>query len=85
MTTKLNLSIAIADYDDNRPLIDGVVAIDGVEPDDTIAGGDVLPVNAARGLRRVRALAIMHHHALSSRVVEVEELVHPASLQSHTV
>ncbi len=32
MTTKLNLSIAIGDYDRNRPLIDGVVAIDGVEP-----------------------------------------------------
>ncbi len=32
MTTKLNLSIAIGDYDRNRPLIDGTVAIDGVEP-----------------------------------------------------
>ena len=32
MTTKLRLSIAIGDYDRNRPLIDGTVPIDGVEP-----------------------------------------------------
>ena len=32
MTTKLRLSIAIGDYDRNRPLIDGTVRIDGVEP-----------------------------------------------------
>jgi 4,5-dihydroxyphthalate decarboxylase len=30
--TKLNLSVAIGDYDRNRPLIDGAVRIDGVEP-----------------------------------------------------
>jgi 4,5-dihydroxyphthalate decarboxylase len=30
--SKLRLSIAIGDYDRNRPLIDGTVAIDGVEP-----------------------------------------------------
>jgi 4,5-dihydroxyphthalate decarboxylase len=29
---KLNLSVAIGDYDRNRPLIDGAVRIDGVEP-----------------------------------------------------
>jgi 4,5-dihydroxyphthalate decarboxylase len=29
---KLNLSIAIGDYDRNRPLIDGAVRIDGVDP-----------------------------------------------------
>src|SRR5258706_13958410 len=28
----LNLSIAIGDYDRNRPLIDGAVQIDGVDP-----------------------------------------------------
>ena len=30
--SKLNLSIAIGDYDRNRPLIDGAVKIDGVDP-----------------------------------------------------
>src|ERR1700757_1074277 len=30
--TKLNLSLAIGDYDRNRPLIDGAVQIDGVDP-----------------------------------------------------
>jgi 4,5-dihydroxyphthalate decarboxylase len=30
--SKLKLSIAIGDYDRNRPLIDGAVAIDGVDP-----------------------------------------------------
>jgi 4,5-dihydroxyphthalate decarboxylase len=30
--TKLNLSVAIGDYDRNRPLIDGAVQIDGVDP-----------------------------------------------------
>ena len=30
--SKLNLSVAIGDYDRNRPLIDGTVAIDGVDP-----------------------------------------------------
>jgi 4,5-dihydroxyphthalate decarboxylase len=30
--SKLQLSIAIGDYDRNRPLIDGAVAIDGVDP-----------------------------------------------------
>src|SRR6185312_7259226 len=30
--SKLNLSVAIGDYDRNRPLIDGAVQIDGVEP-----------------------------------------------------
>ena len=29
---KLNLSVAIGDYDRNRPLIDGAVQIDGVDP-----------------------------------------------------
>jgi 4,5-dihydroxyphthalate decarboxylase len=29
---KLNLSVAVGDYDRNRPLISGAVAIDGVEP-----------------------------------------------------
>ena len=29
---KLNLSVAIGDYDRTRPLLDGVVAIDGVDP-----------------------------------------------------
>src|SRR5258706_2631414 len=28
----LNLSVAIGDYDRNRPLIDGAVKIDGVDP-----------------------------------------------------
>jgi 4,5-dihydroxyphthalate decarboxylase len=30
--SKLNLSVAIGDYDRNRPLIDGAVNIDGVDP-----------------------------------------------------
>jgi 4,5-dihydroxyphthalate decarboxylase len=30
--SKLNLSVAIGDYDRNRPLIDGAVHIDGVDP-----------------------------------------------------
>src|ERR1041384_544683 len=30
--TKLNLSIAVGDYDRNRPLIDGAIQIDGVDP-----------------------------------------------------
>src|SRR5882757_3730651 len=30
--SKLNLSFAIGDYDRNRPLIDGAVQIDGVDP-----------------------------------------------------
>lgn len=30
--SKLNLSVAIGDYDRNRPIIDGRVAIDGVDP-----------------------------------------------------
>ncbi len=30
--SKLRLSVAIGDYDRNRPLIDGAVAIDGVDP-----------------------------------------------------
>ena len=29
---KLNLSVAVGDYDRNRPLIDGIVQIDGVDP-----------------------------------------------------
>ena len=29
---KLNLSVAVGDYDRNRPLIDGAVQIDGVDP-----------------------------------------------------
>ena len=29
---KLNLSVAIGDYDRTRPLIDGAVRIDGVDP-----------------------------------------------------
>ena len=32
LSSKLELSIAIGDYDRNRPLIDGVVKIDGVDP-----------------------------------------------------
>ncbi len=30
--SKLTLSVAIGDYDRNRPLIDGAVRIDGVDP-----------------------------------------------------
>ena len=30
--SKLQLSFAIGDYDRNRPLIDGAVQIDGVDP-----------------------------------------------------
>jgi len=30
--SKLSLSVAIGDYDRNRPLIDGAVQIDGVDP-----------------------------------------------------
>ena len=30
--SKLNLSVAIGPYDRNRPLIDGAVQIDGVDP-----------------------------------------------------
>src|ERR1700694_1891422 len=30
--SKLNLSVAIGDYDRNRPLINGAVHIDGVDP-----------------------------------------------------
>src|SRR5436853_7260535 len=30
--SKLNLSVAIGDYDRNRPLLDGAVQIDGVDP-----------------------------------------------------
>jgi 4,5-dihydroxyphthalate decarboxylase len=30
--SKLALSVAIGDYDRNRPLIDGAVRIDGVDP-----------------------------------------------------
>src|SRR5215510_8572208 len=30
--SKLNLSVAIGDYDRNRPLIDGAISIDGVDP-----------------------------------------------------
>src|SRR5215467_5073167 len=30
--SKLNLSIAVGDYDRTRPLIDGTVQIDGVDP-----------------------------------------------------
>ena len=30
--SKLNLSIAVRDYDRTRPLMDGLVAIDGVDP-----------------------------------------------------
>src|ERR1700756_2331816 len=30
--SKLNLSVAIGDYDRNRPLIDGAVQVDGVDP-----------------------------------------------------
>jgi 4,5-dihydroxyphthalate decarboxylase len=30
--TKLNLSVAIGNYDRTRPLIDGAVQIDGVDP-----------------------------------------------------
>ncbi len=30
--SKLNLSVAVGDYDRNRPLIDGAVQIDGVDP-----------------------------------------------------
>ena len=29
---KLKLSVAVGDYDRNRPLIDGAVGIDGVDP-----------------------------------------------------
>ena len=32
LMSKLNLSVAIGDYDRNRPLIDGAVTIDGVDP-----------------------------------------------------
>jgi 4,5-dihydroxyphthalate decarboxylase len=32
MMSKLNLSVAIGDYDRNRPLIDGAVQMDGVDP-----------------------------------------------------
>jgi 4,5-dihydroxyphthalate decarboxylase len=32
LMSKLNLSVAIGDYDRNRPLIDGTVRIDGVDP-----------------------------------------------------
>ena len=32
MTTKLKLSIATGNYDLTRPLVDGEVPIDGVEP-----------------------------------------------------
>jgi len=30
--SKLSLSVAVGDYDRNRPLIDGAVQIDGVDP-----------------------------------------------------
>ena len=42
---KLNLSVAVGDYDRTRPLIDGTVQIDGVDPVfmTLAAGGDFLP------------------------------------------
>ena len=42
---KLNLSVAVGDYDRNRPLIDGAVQIDGVDPVfmKLVSGGNLLP------------------------------------------
>ena len=61
--SKLNLSVAIGDYDRNRPLIDGAVQIDGVDPIfmTLLAGGNLLPRVPQRGLRHLRMLAVELH------------------------
>ena len=54
--SKLPLSIAIGDYDRVRPLVDGSVQIDGVDPVFMLAGtrGNLLPRIPPRRLRHVR-------------------------------
>ena len=66
---KLELSMAVGDYDRVRPLIDGTVAIDGVgaRDHDAGAGGDLLPGVPPRRVRHRRAVAVELHGADSAR------------------
>ena len=61
--SKLNLSVAIGDYDRNRPLIDGAVQIDGVDPVFMKLYPEEIFFRAfrSRGLRHLRVLAVELH------------------------
>ena len=61
--SKLNLSVAIGDYDRNRPLIDGAVQIDGVDPVFMKLYPEEIFFRAFRnrGLRHLRMLAVELH------------------------
>ena len=58
--TKLQLSLAIGDYDRTRPLLDGSVQIDGVNPVtiDSNPRGDFLSGVSTRRIRHLRAIAL---------------------------
>ena len=60
---KLNLSVAIGDYDRNRPLIDGAVQIDGVDPVFMKLYPEEIFFRAfrSRGFRHLRVLAVELH------------------------
>ena len=58
--SKLQLSVAVGDYDRTRALIDGAVQIDGVDPVfmTLVAGRNLLPRLPRRRVRHLRSLAV---------------------------
>jgi 4,5-dihydroxyphthalate decarboxylase len=60
---KLNLSVAVGDYDRTRPLIDGNVTIDGVDPVfmNARSGRDFLSRLPRRRVRYLRTVAVELH------------------------
>ena len=61
--SKLQLSVAVGNYDRVRPLIDGAVQIDGVDPVfmNAAAGGDLLPRLPQHGFRHLRIVDVELH------------------------
>ena len=95
--SKLDLSIAIGDYDRNRPLISGEVQIDGVNPIVMTLSPEEMFFRSMRHeafdvselslssfvLRTARGDC--HRQGISSRVVAVDELFHPGTLESFKI
>ena len=81
--SKLQLSVAMGDYDRTRALLDGSVQIDGVDPVCMTLSPEETFFRAFRGVE----FDISHHHSqgLSARLMTVAELFHPATYESYSI
>jgi hypothetical protein len=79
---KLQLSVAMGDYDRTRALLDGSVQIDGVDR----LHCDYWSYGVAANRRTLEAF-VRHHHSqgLSARLMSVDEIFHSATYESFKI